>query len=389
MTTPNEAEWSKNPPKTHAATQIRFRRFLILFFLFIVLVFALGFLAFFASNPPSLQGNPNGEIRILIDRTPNTLDPRQPTDSMARRLLPLIEENHYRLDRISGLDDFRLLPPSAQMPTLRFRVVKDDLTRGVLYARGDADVLYDTLSLAKTHFFQKQGKPILTPEGYHLSYLGFDLRNPILANPEVRRAIRDALPLSLWAQQKYFSLVSPIDSEKTPDSAAIRTRLDRAGFPENPRGARFSLRYLTTPVREGNELAFLVREALKEVGIRVEVIPLETSLFFSRLKRGDFELFGSRVLRPTRLAPVGDLLRTRAPRNYFGYSNSLVDSYLTTHPQATWDELAPFVKQDLPFIPLFVWRHGLVLSPRLGWIHGTPPSDFDDSFRFLTSLQIN
>lgn len=340
------------------------------------------------------QGNSKHEILILIDRVPNTLDPRQAPDSMARRILPLITDAGYRLVSDHGLDDFLLEPPTPPggggALALRFRVVKDDLTRGVLYSRGEADVLYDTLSLSKTDHFQKLGHRVLTPEGHHLSYLGFDLRNPILARPEVRRALQEALPVSQWAQYKYFNQVKPLSRTLgAGDPRAAAQRLDRAGFLPNREGIRFSLRYLTTPVREGNELAFLVREALREIGVRVEVIPLESSLFFSRLKRGDFDLFGSRMVRSTSEAPVGELFRSHAPRNYFGYSNASLDAYLNIHPQAGWLEIAKWVEKDLPCIPLFTWRHGLLLSSRMRWRGEDTPSRFDDSFRFLADLQIN
>jgi ABC-type transport system substrate-binding protein len=354
------------------------------------------FLCTFLLLTPDLQGTPKNEIRILIDRAPNTLDRRQPPDAMARRILPLLHEGGYRLEAPRGLDDFQLLPPETSgpsakpRPALHFRVVKDDLTRGVLYSRGLVDVLFDTLSLSKTGHFRKLGHTVLAPEGHHLSYLGLDLRNPVLARLEVRQAIRDALPLSRWIQQKYFDFVTPLmSSGASGDPEAASRRLDRAGFPKGTDGIRFHLRYLTTPVREGNELAFLVREALRPVGIRIEVIPLESSLFFSRLKRGDFDLFGSRILRPEPDAPVGDLFRSHAPRNYFGYSNPSVDAFLEAHPQAGWPELARWVQEDLPCIPLFTWKHGLLLSSRMGWQGGGAPESLDDSFRFLSLLQIN
>jgi ABC-type transport system substrate-binding protein len=361
-----------------------------------VFVLCCAFFCTFFALSPDLQGTPKNEIRILIDRAPNTLDLRHPPDAMARRILPLLSEGGYRLDAPRGLDDFRLLPPDPAgpagpgKPALHFRVVKDDLTRGVLYSRGTVDVLFDTLSLSKTDHFRKLGYAVIAPEGHHLSYLGFDLRNPILARLEVRRAIREALPLSLWAQQKYFNLVAPIGSPANGgDPKAAAERLERAGFSKGADGFRFHLRYLTTPVREGNELAFLVREALRPVGIRVEVIPLESSLFFSRLKRGDFDLFGSRVLRPTPETPVGDLFRSGAPKNYFGYSNSSLDAFVDQHPQAGWPDLVQWVQEDLPCIPLFTWRHGLLLSSRMAWSPGKAPGRMDDSFRFLSLLQIN
>jgi ABC-type transport system substrate-binding protein len=163
--------------------------------------------------------------------------------------------------------------------------------------------------------------------------------------------------------------------------------LDQAGFLRGSDGVRFSLRYLTTPVREGNELALLTREALRTVGIRVEILPLESSLFFSRLQSGEFELFGSRILRRSANDPVGEHFVTSGKRNYTGYSNSILDALALRNPEAGWQEVAPLIAKDLPVIPLFTWRHGLLLSKRIR-LESLNGALMDDSFRFLASLPL-
>ncbi len=61
---------------------------------------------------------------------------------------------------------------------------------------------------------------------------------------------------------------------------------------------------------------------------------------------------------------------------------------MTTHPDASWDELRPFILEDLPLIPLFSWQHGVLLSKRIR-PSSIRPEFIDDSFRFLKDLQIN
>ena len=353
---------------------------------FIKLAFAAFFIIIAAAL--SFQNSPKTGIRILIDRAPNTLAAGQSPDVMARKILPLLTELGYTAPAAPDLEDFTLLPPSPDKPALHFRVVKDDLTRGVLFERGSADVLFDTLSLSKTRFLQEHGAALLSPRGWHLSFIGFNLRNPALKNRAVRKAIAKALPVRAWIEKKYFGFVDPVDPLPGFDPAGAQQDLDRAGFRANRDGIRLTLRYLTTPVREGNELALLTREALKQIGIRVEVSPLESSLFFSRLGTGEFELFGSRILRAGPDTPVAGSFKTGGLRNYFDYSNPELDSRLTTHPDASWAELAPLLLDDPPLIPLFTWRHGLLLSKRIRK-DSLRESDLDDSFRFLSRLPLN
>ncbi len=354
----------------------------------------LAFFGVFIGVSLLFQNTPENEIRILIDRPPNTLVPGQNPDVMARKILPLLTEFGYTAASAQApdLEDFVLLPPSPGRPRLRFVVVKDDLTRGVRFRRNQADVLFDTLSLSKTRLFAEEGSPLASPEGFHLSFLGFRLKHPLLQKREVREAIRLALPVSEWASQKYFGFVDavpPTPPHALPrfDPALANRMLDQAGIPRDEDGIRFRLRYLTTPVREGNELALLTREALRQIGIQVEVMPLESSLFFSRLQSGEFELFGSRILRRSAADPVGEHFITAGKRNYTGYSNPMLDALLLQNPGAPWPEVAPFLSPDLPVIPLFTWRHGLFLSKRIRFdsIREIP---LDDSFRFLASLQL-
>ena len=292
------------------------------------------------------------------------------------------------MDPDSSLDRFRLNPPERSRPALDFRVVRDDLTRGALYLHGKADAMYDTLSLSKTDHFRQKGETVITAPGSHLSYLGFNLKSPILGILAIRRAISMGLPVSLWVKSKYFSFAEELGAGAPtfhPEESA--RLLDQAGFPRGPDGIRFHLRYLTTPVREGSELALLVREALTKLGIQIEIVPLEPSLFFSRLKGGDFDLFASRIFRSAGEDPSLELLRTGSPRNYFSYSNATLDSLGNGGKTPGLPELLPFILQDLPWIPLFTWRHALLLSKRVEGA-GDPLDPGEDSFRFLRKLRI-
>jgi peptide/nickel transport system substrate-binding protein len=257
--------------------------------------------------------------------------------------------------------------------------VRDELARGILFEKGEADVLFNSLSLSKTRWFEKHGAQLIEAPGHHLSFIGFNLRDPVLSDLNLRRAILHALPLEQWVRYKFFDMVDPLPAlagSYRPESARSLIQAPN----------RIKLRFLTTPVREGNELALMVREALARVGIEVEVVPLDSSLFFQRLKRGDFQLFGSRLLRENGKDSVAEYLLPGKNKNYFSWNpgRTLAENNGTLD----WAAAEKRVLEDLPFIPLFTWKHGLLLSDRIreGTRH---PAIEEDSFRFLSTLQLD
>jgi ABC-type transport system substrate-binding protein len=297
---------------------------------------------------------------------------------MARKILPLIEAG-YRIQAPFDPENFTLLPPQSALPGLHFRTVRDELTRGILFEKSEADVLFNSLSLSKTRWFEKRGARVIETPGHHLSFIGFNLKDPVLADPVIRRAIFHALPVEHWARHKYFDLVTPLRSI----ADAFQPTLSRSLLRSKP-PLRF--RFLTTPVREGYEQALLVRAALAGVGVGVEIVPLESSLFFQRLKRGDFQLFGSRLLRETAEDSIADYVLPDRNKNYFSWRPAPFHS--EKDGGVPWSTAEQRVLEELPFIPLFTWKHGLLLSSRVRY-DGAGPSIEEDSFRFLATLRID
>ena len=351
---------------------------------FLVLLLLGGFVFFMAR---STQDKSNHSIRILLDRYPN----RQTLDITFRRLQPLIDEYHYQLTEDRDHDVLHFYPPSAQSPELEFQIVRDETTRALLFLRGDADVIYDSVSIAKTEWIRKNSPQfkIFQTNGFNLSFLGFNFRNPILAQLKVRKAIAQSLPKKLWAKEKLFNWASVDENPSLPNYQPEQAKadLDQAGFPIHGQQPRFHLHYFTTPVREGNELSLMVREALKAVGIQVEITTLETALFFNRLKKGDFDLFSTAWLRFTPQDSISIFLEEKGARNYFGFSSPEFQQVFAQKPNAGYDDLKALISKELPLVPLYTWKHGLILGERV-----TAPDTIierlDETFRFLTEVKL-
>ena len=97
-------------------------------------------------------------------------------------------------------------------------------------------------------------------------------------------------------------------------------------------------------------------------------------------------MFGSRLLRESENDSIADYLLPGKSKNYFSWKP---DRLLGTPGlDIRWSDAEAAVLEDLPFIPLFTWKHGLLLSARIR--KSTLPLRIEeDSFRFLTTLQLD
>ena len=276
------------------------------------------------------QEVPKNTIRILIEK---------PLDEHNLRIEPLIRESSYRF--VSQGEDFDLIHPDPSRPILHFQVVRDENTRALIFLKEDADVLYDNLSIAKTEWIRKKLKPeqikILSHSGDAVSQLALNEENPLLQDASFRNVLAQALPLKLWMDKIFSGWVEEADthSNSGPENSFTPAK-------------EITLRYITTPSREGQQLAYLTREALKKIGIKIEIHVYEPALFYAKIKKRDFDLYSS-----TSLPGIKNIL-------------------------------------DLPhtlLIPLFRWKHALLLNPRVKTPKGIEES-FDYSFRFLSTLQL-
>ena len=341
---------------------------------------------FFISR--SHQINSKDEIRILIDRYPN----RQSLDVTYRKIAPLVDELHYQIQDDLSNETLVLTPPNPgpDHPKLIFHVVKDETTRALAFLKGDVDVLYDNLALTKIEWLKKRKEiQIIEAPGFNLQYLGFNLKHHELSDLRVRQAIAAALPIDAWVQYKFFHWVEPIPSVELQYNVKKSNQLlDEAGYPRGKDGTRFSLRYFTTPVREGHELGLLIAEALKEIGIRVEISSFETSLFFSKLKQGEFDLFSSRWFRFQEHDPIESLLGGHGKHNFFSYADPEFDRKILASPQFDFNQAKEQIDRDLPLLPLFNWKHGLILPERIQFSSSANAPALDETFRFLSLLRL-
>ena len=292
----------------------------------------------------------------------------------------------------------------AKLDRIRFLVVVDTTTRALELRKGSADL--ETNALTPDMEVALEHDPtvhVSRGPGTRLAYMAFNLRDPILKDVRVRRAIAYALdrqPLIhyLWRDSaRLAASVLPPESwayephveqyRHDPDKA--RELLDAAGY-KAVNGIRFHLTMKTSTEESSRSMAAVFQQQLREVGIALDIRSFEYATFFSDITRGEFQVYSLRWLGsnedPDIFGYVFDSARmipNGANRQY--YSNPEIDR-LIAKGQTEMDQNArkqdyaqiqQILAQDLPYINLWYFDNVMVSSTRVRNLQLNPAGDYD------------
>src|SRR5688500_12290223 len=189
------------------------------------------------------------------------------------------------------------------------KVVPDDTIPVLEIRKGSADLVINDMPPDIVHQLQKSGGLRVTHgAGVDFSYIGVNMRDPVLADKRVRHAIgyaidRDAIikylrrglarpavgliPPQAWAFE-------PDVHRFTYDPARARQLLDEAGYPD-PDGEgplprlRLSLKLSTN--EETRLQSTVIQQDLARIGIDLDIRSYEFATFFADVIKGNFQLF--------------------------------------------------------------------------------------------------
>jgi len=296
-------------------------------------------------------------------------------------------------------------PAPPEFERLIFRILPEETIRILELESGGLHLLQSTFSpdflpRLETHpRLRVQSRP-----GTNFTYIGFNLRDPILAKPKVRRAIalaidRDPiirhilkglarkadglLPRGHWAHAPGLPALHH-------DPARARQLLDEAGFPD-PDGPgplpRFALVFKTSQSEIRRRTASVIADQLARVGIEVKVRAYEWGTFFGDIRTGNFQLYSLtwvgisdpdiyRFVFHSAQAPPEGLNRGR-------YSNRRVDG-LVEEAQRVLDrgrraplyhEVQRILAEDLPYVNLWHAENAAALDRRIEGFEVYPNED--------------
>jgi peptide/nickel transport system substrate-binding protein len=269
-----------------------------------------------------------------------------------------------------------------RIPVLELHFVTDDTTGYMMLIRGDVDVAFNYGTFSKENWLKSKSHlfNLTTTSGINTQYMAFNLKDPILKNVNVRRAISLAIDRASIIQNKHFQLseiAGSTLSHHTEDGLFVpyvydpieaKRLLDLAGYPMTKNGFRFTLKYKTTSTAFGVENALMFQDMLKKVGINLSLDTVESAVFLNGIQKGKFQVYSSRWAGASDGSILYSTLHSNEPKNRVYYSNEKVDAILQqAMKESNPSKRATFFKtaqaesaSDLPYFPLWIWKNVLI-----------------------------
>lgn len=281
------------------------------------------------------------------------------------------------------------------MDRIVLRQVPDPTVRALELRKGSVQLVVNGLAPDVVPAFRADpGFQVVEDPGSNYVYLGLNLEDPILARPEVRRAMARALDRERLVETLYRGLGVVTETAMPPghwarneelapvphDPAAARALLDAAGFPD-PDGAgpttRFDLTYKTSTDEVAVLQAQILQAMLADVGIGIDIRSYEFATFYNDIKQGNFQVFSltwtgivdpdfyTLVFHSSRVPPDG--------ANRGRYRNPQLDRLLEAGAREVLPEkrlphylrAQEILAEELPYISLFTKVNVAVLPRRL------------------------
>jgi peptide/nickel transport system substrate-binding protein len=287
------------------------------------------------------------------------------------------------------------------------KVIPDDTMRGLELRKRSIDLVANDLPPDIVHQLERSGGfRIDRSPGLDFSYLGFNMRDPVVADKRVRRAIGYAIDRGAIVEHLRRGLAQPAFGLMPPQAWAFepnvfqftydpersRQLLDEAGYTD-PDGAgplprlRLSLRISTN--EEARLQGAVIQHDLAGVGISLDVRSSELATLQDDVLKGNFQIFSLQWVGGGLVDP--DMLRRvfhsqQVPPSGFNrgyYANPLVDRLIDSATvsldeavrKTFYSEAQKLIAEDAPYIPLWNRTNVLVAQPTLSGLSLNPTGD--------------
>jgi peptide/nickel transport system substrate-binding protein len=301
---------------------------------------------------------------------------------------------------------------AAKLARVEFEVVPDATTRALELRKQSADVAINALT-ADTVVALKRDRDLTVMQlpGTIYAYIAMNLRDPVLKDVQVRRAIAYAInvqPIIHYLlrdeARPAYSVLPPqhwaydADVAKYPhDPSRARQLLDNAGY-RATNGVRFHITMKTSTDESTRLLAAVLQQQLHEVGIALDIRSFEFATFFADITKGAYQFHSLRWvggnLDPDIFEHIfgsNSFAPKRANRTF--YSNPRVDELIRearstvdqSQRKTIYDEIQRILADDLPYINLWYLDNVLVHTNRVSGIELSPSGNYD----FLRTAELS
>jgi peptide/nickel transport system substrate-binding protein len=186
---------------------------------------------------------------------------------------------------------------------IEFITVPDPTVRVLKLLRGEIDMLQNDLPPELVRYLaEREQVQVMRAPGGNLTYLGFNLQDPVVGRAEIRQTIAHAIDraaiiryLMGGAARLASSVLPPEHWAGAPDlpfypydPMKARALLRQAGF-DRDHPAHIVYKTSSDPFRI--RLATLIQQQLAAVGLAVELRSYDWGTFFGDIKAGRFQMF--------------------------------------------------------------------------------------------------
>ena len=288
------------------------------------------------------------------------------------------------------------------------KVIPDNIMAGLELRKGVTDIVVN--DLPPDIVYQLERDPKLRTErspGTDYQYIGFNMRDPILKDVRVRRALSQAIDRRAIIEYLRRGLAIPAVGIMPPtswafnpdvpvfdyDPAKARALLDEAGYPDPDGDGPASRMHLTlkTSTSEFFRLqATVIQQQLQAVGVDVEVRTYEFATLYADVLSGNFQMYSLQWVGGAVVDP--DILRrvfhsNQVPPAGFNrghFSDPRVDRVLDDASRATdeaerrrlFGEAQRLIAEQVPYVSLWCKTNAVVAQRDLSNIHVAPTVDF-------------
>jgi len=361
----------------------------------------------------SIMGVYAGAIlpKHLYEGTDVTKNPQneRPVGSGPFRFKEWVKGSHVALERNPNY--FKSSKP--YLDRIVLKTMPDATARMLAFETGEVDYLpYFATPLHEVQRLQKmKDVEILLAPGFSSIYqVWFNLRKPPLNDVRVRHAIAHAVDKQVIFEKAAFGLgkiatgpvatvtkwaYNPNVATYPRDIARANRLLDEAGLRRGADGTRFKLNMLTdaaSPV--GPQMAEIVRDQLRDVGIVVEHRPLDSATLWDKMfVQWDYDTAIQEIATgPDPAIGIARLyvssnIRKVPFTNGEGYSNPEVDALFDQGARepnqakraVIYKKIQEILAKDLPL--LWTWEQAYPVAFKRQFVNGlvTPYSNFESN----------
>lgn len=299
----------------------------------------------------------------------------------------------------------------ARLERVEFKVIPDATTRALELRKHSADVAINSLTADTVLTLKRDaGLEVMQAPGTIYAYIALNLRDPILKDVRVRRAMAHAINVQPIIEylfrgqaQPAYSILPPehwaYDGDVTRylyDPALARKILEDAGYYAKD-GVRFRIAMKSSTDETTRLMAAVLQQQLRDVGIALDIRTYEFATFFSDITKGAYQMYSMRWIGGNQDPDIFEYVfdsasfpPKRANRTF--YSNPRIDALIREGRIALdqpkrkliYADIQMIVADDLPYINLWYLDNVLVHTNRLRGIEINPAGNYD----FLRTAEI-